>query len=75
MIKNGERPGPARRLLTRATLGVLALYALGIGCDSDSNPLIPTPEELGPKAADPATMTRLVDQVKEAFADRATGPR
>jgi Tol biopolymer transport system component len=48
VIKNGERPGPARRLLTRATLGVLALYALGIGCDSDSNPLIPTPEELGP---------------------------
>ena len=37
--------------------------------------VVVTPEELGPQAADPATITRLVDQVRDVFADRATRRR
>ncbi len=50
-------------------------HVLRTATDNRGLCVVVTPEELGPKAADPATMTRLVDQVKDALADRVTSPR
>lgn len=48
-------------------------HVLRTATDNRGLCVVVTPEELGPQAANPATLARLVEQVKEAFADRARG--
>jgi len=50
-------------------------HVLRTATDNRGLGVVVTPEELGSQAADLATIRRLAEQVKEAFADRATRRR